>query len=63
MENETKNRSTIGGVVFVGCIIIGLGLGFLYQNIVVGVLLGVGGGFVAMGAVWAIMRPGNNKDK
>ena len=63
MENETKNRSTIGGVVFVGCIIIGLALGLLYQNVVVGILLGVGGGFIAMGAVWAIIRPSKDTDK
>jgi len=63
MENDLKNRSTIGGVVFVGCIIIGLALGLLYHNVVIGILLGVGGGFVAMGITWAIIRPGNNKEE
>lgn len=38
------------GMVFVGCILIGLGLGFLFDQIVVGTILGVGVGFLAMAA-------------
>ncbi len=39
------------GMVFVGCILVGLGLGFLFNQIVAGTILGVGVGFLAMALV------------
>ena len=56
MDQKMKNSSAIGGVVFVGCMFIGLGLGMFYHHLVVGLMLGMGIGFVAMGVVWAIFR-------
>jgi hypothetical protein len=35
---------------------IGLGLGILYNKTAVGILLGMGIGFIAMGGVWALFR-------
>lgn len=51
MENDKKNKSKIGGIVFVGCLFIGLALGMYFHNTGVGVLLGLGVGFLAMGLV------------
>lgn len=56
MDDKTKNTSTIAGVIFVGCMMIGLGLGILYNKTAVGILLGMGIGFIAMGGVWALFR-------
>lgn len=51
MENDNKNKSKIGGIVFVGCLFIGLALGMYFNNTGVGVLMGLGVGFLAMGLV------------
>lgn len=45
---KPKNGSSVGGLVFVGCIIIGLGVGILVEQAAAGVLLGVGIGFLGM---------------
>lgn len=49
MEEDKKNKQDIGGLLFVGCLFIGLALGFYFNNIPVGVLGGLGVGFIAMG--------------
>lgn len=56
MENKTKIRSTVGGIIFVGCMFIGMGLGFYFGHLLPGIFIGMGVGFVAMGIVWALMR-------
>ncbi|MBP1915039.1 hypothetical protein [Lederbergia galactosidilytica] len=38
-----------GGVVFIGCIILGVGLGILFDKTGAGSLIGLGVGFIAMG--------------
>ena len=48
-EKKESNRSGISGMVFVGCLMIGLAAGFLIGNIMVGVLGGHRVGFIAMG--------------
>ena len=63
MDKKKNNSSTIGGVVFVGFMFIGLALGMLYNNTAVGILLGLGVGFVAMGIVWAIASKNDSSDK
>lgn len=63
MEKKKNNSSTIGGVVFVGFMFIGLAIGMLYNNTAVGILLGLGVGFVAMGIVWAIASKSDSADK
>jgi len=63
MDKKKNNSSTIGGVVFVGFLFIGLALGMLYNNTAVGILLGLGVGFVAMGIIWAITVKYDSSDK
>lgn len=53
MENKNKEGNSIGGLVFVGCMFIGAGLGFLYHSIIVGGAIGMGVGFLAHAAVKA----------
>ena len=51
-----KTTSTIAGLIFVGCMFIGLGLGFYFNMIPIGLFIGMGVGFVAMGITYAILR-------
>ena len=53
-ENE-KNKigNRIGGVVFVGCLMLGIGIGLIKHVVQIGALIGMGVGFIAMAAVWA----------
>ena len=56
MENvkqETRNRGA-SGVIFLGCLLLGLAVGFLIGNVVVGLFGGLGVGFIAMGIARAI---------
>lgn len=46
-KQESKGKG-ISGLVFVGCLMLGLALGFLFNNIVVGLLGGLGVGFIGM---------------
>jgi hypothetical protein len=48
-NDNTKKRNTAGGLLFIGCMFVGMGLGFYFGNIVTGVLIGMGAGFVAFG--------------
>ncbi|QTN39824.1 hypothetical protein HZ996_11940 [Cryomorphaceae bacterium] len=56
MAEEPKSGSAIGGVVFVGCMFIGAGVGFIYHAIHIGGAIGMGVGFIAMGGIWAYYR-------
>ncbi len=56
MENKTKVRSTVGGVVFVGCMFVGIGSGMYFNQLVVGLITGMGGGFILMGLTWALVK-------
>lgn len=40
-----------GGVIFIGCALLGVGLGMLFDQIAAGVLIGVGVGFIGMGII------------
>jgi hypothetical protein len=53
-ENE-KNKigNRIGGLVFVGCLMLGVGIGFIKHVVHIGAVIGLGVGFIAMAAVWA----------
>ena len=58
MEKK-KNKSkieTAGGLVFVGALMIGIGLGIYYGITAVGTLVGLGVGFILFGLVWAFMK-------
>ena len=54
MDKKNQNSSTIAGVVLVGCMFIGLGIGMLYHITAIGIIIGLGVGFIGMGIVWAI---------
>ena len=58
-ENEIKEEekkdspSTIGGLIFVGCMFIGMGIGHYINSMETGLMSGMGVGFIAMAIVWA----------
>ena len=56
MYDSSKTRATVGGIIFTGCMFIGLGLGIYLHHTVVGLFLGIGVGFVAMGIAWAMVK-------
>lgn len=47
-EKHEPRGKGVSGLVFVGCFLLGLAIGFLTQNVVVGVIGGLGVGFIAM---------------
>jgi hypothetical protein len=51
MAAKSKNGSSISGLFFVGCMFIGVGMGFFFGNIPVGALIGMGVGFLVMGII------------
>ena len=56
-NKENKSISdTVGGLVFVGPLMIGIGLGIYYNITAVGVLVGLGVGFILFGLVKAFMK-------
>jgi len=56
MEEKKKSGTKIGGIVFVGCLFLGAGIGMLYKSEEIGGAIGMGVGFIAMGAIWAYYR-------
>jgi hypothetical protein len=53
-EKRVSKRKGAAGVVFVGCLLIGLAAGLLTGQTAVGILGGLGVGFVALGIVRAV---------
>jgi hypothetical protein len=53
-EKQETRQSGASGVVFVGCLILGIAVGLLIGNIVVGLLGGLGVGFVGLGVMRAV---------
>jgi len=53
-ENQKTDRSGVSGLVFVGCLLIGMAIGFLIGNVAAGLIGGLGIGFIAMAIVRAI---------
>jgi len=47
-EKQDPKRSGVSGLVFVGCLMLGLALGFLIGSIPVGIFAGLGVGFIGM---------------
>ena len=57
MKKYRKSKAdNVGGLVFVGALIIGIGLGIYYGITAVGVLVGLGVGFILFGLVKAFMK-------
>ena len=55
-KERKNNSSTIGGVVFAGCMFLGGGIGMLYGSMNIGGAIGMGVGFIAMAAVMMYFR-------
>ena len=51
---DVRSRQGASGVVFVGCFMLGLAVGLFLNSVAVGVLGGLGLGFVGMGVVRAL---------
>lgn len=47
MENQKNETNKIAGIIFVGCMFIGIGVGSYINNTGVGTLIGIGVGFLA----------------
>ena len=55
-KKDDSKSDTAGGLVFVGPLLIGIGLGIYYNITAVGVLVGLGVGFILFGLVKALMK-------
>jgi len=58
MENK-KIKSKLdkaGGLLFVGSLMVGIGLGIFYGNTAVGTLIGLGVGFILLGLVQVLVK-------
>jgi hypothetical protein len=47
-EKQKPKKSGISGLVFVGCLMLGIAIGLLTGNVAVGVMGGLGVGFITM---------------
>ena len=56
LKNKEDNASNVGGVAFVGCIILGTGIGLLAGNPGPYSVIGVGVGFIVMAIVSSLAR-------
>ena len=62
MENQDKKvkaAKKAGGLLFVGCMFIGMAAGWYYCNLLIGMFAGMGIGFIMMAVV--IMSEANKK--
>ncbi|HET6447433.1 MAG TPA: hypothetical protein VFI27_22955 [candidate division Zixibacteria bacterium] len=55
-EKQESSRNGISGLVFVGCLMIGLAIGLLTENVAVALLGGLGVGFIAMAIARYVTR-------
>ena len=55
-QNKKKSGTSIGGLVFVGCMFMGWGIGKLYGTAQTGETIGMAVGFFAMAGIWAYYR-------
>ena len=55
-EKQESSRKGISGLVFVGCLMIGLAVGLLTGNMAVALLGGLGVGFIAMAIARYVTR-------
>jgi len=54
---KNKSKSDVaGGLVFVGALMVGIGLGIYYGSAAVGTLIGLGIGFVFFGLIKVLMK-------
>jgi hypothetical protein len=58
MKKRKKSaKEQASGLIFVGCMFIGMALGFLFGNVPFGLFGGMGVGFITMGLVKANVKP------
>ncbi|MFB0556922.1 MAG: hypothetical protein ACETVW_03600 [Dehalococcoidia bacterium] len=50
-EDKEKKQAGLGGLVFVGCLMIGLGVGIGFNLMPAALFIGLGVGFISMGIV------------
>lgn len=55
-KNKHKDGYEGGGIAFVGSLFIGIGLGIKYNQVAVGVMLGLGVGFLIMAIIRALQK-------
>ena len=55
-SEEEKRQWGISGVAIPGGVLLGLGIGFLVDDIIAGILIGLGGGFFVMMIGMVIMQ-------
>jgi len=55
-KNEKSKSETVGGLLFVGSLMIGIGFGIYYNQTAVGALIGLGVGFVLFGLTKALVK-------
>ncbi len=51
-DDAKKTSQKVGGLLFVGCMFIGMAAGFYFGNLLVGMFSGMGIGFIMMAVVW-----------
>ena len=56
MKKSKSKSDTVGGLVFVGSLMTGIGLGIFYGNTAVGTMIGLGIGFILFGIIKALMK-------
>ena len=54
INNDNKEKNKIAGTVFVGCMFLGMGIGFFIGKLVAGMFIGMGVGFLASAGYKAI---------
>jgi len=47
-NDQKKNLNTVPGIAMVGCMFLGIGIGYFYSNVTAGTLIGLGAGFILM---------------
>ena len=50
-EKKGSDKAGLGSFIFVGCLIIGLGVGIGFNLMPAALIIGLGAGFIAMGIV------------
>ncbi|MEZ5084592.1 MAG: hypothetical protein R2750_14300 [Bacteroidales bacterium] len=59
MDEKNKANYKSGGIIFVGCMFIGMGIGYFLGELQTGLFLGMGVGFIVMG--FLTIRASKNK--
>ncbi|MCK4782673.1 MAG: hypothetical protein KAV87_02900 [Desulfobacteraceae bacterium] len=54
-SEQPKKRKGVTGLAIPAGLLIGMGVGFLVDNITAGIFIGLGGGFLGMLIVYAIL--------